>query len=354
MGIDLGDVVVRHPRRIEDYAGAKLAVDAWNILYQFVASIRGPDGAPLTDRNGQITSHLQGLLSRTATLLEAGIEPVFVFDGQPHPLKRETLAGRAERKERAQAAYEEALAAGDLAEARVKAQQTSRLSVPMVDEAKELLRGLGLAVVDAPGEGEAQASAMAQAGQVAAVVSQDYDAVLFGAPRIVRNLGVSGRRKVPGKQVWQDAPPEEIGLQESLDHMGVTREQLIEAAVLVGTDFHPGVKGLGAKTALGLVKKHGTVAAIQQASAQGRDQSVAARRAREAGDALADQDEVRRIFLAPNVRSVDSGDLVRRDLRREAIMDLLVVRHHFDAARVAQILDRVETSRRAGRQVRLF
>jgi flap endonuclease-1 len=237
VGIDLSDVVVKRPVTLTEYSGKRIAFDAWNILYQFLASIRQPDGTPLKDKEGNITSHLAGILYRTANLVEAGIQPVFVFDGEPHPLKANTLAERGARKREAQAAYESALEAGDLETARTKAQQTSRLTLPMVQQAQQLLEALGIPVVQAPGEGEAQAAWMCQQGLVHAACSQDYDSVLFGAPRLVRHMATGGRRKLPGKQVWVDVAPEEIDLQQSLAALELSRQQLVDVALLVGTDF---------------------------------------------------------------------------------------------------------------------
>ncbi|MBW3583616.1 MAG: flap structure-specific endonuclease, partial [Euryarchaeota archaeon] len=212
MGVDLGQLVPHKETELKELAGKTIAIDAYNTLYQFVSIIRQPDGTPLKDSRGRITSHLAGLLYRTANLVEARIRPVFVFDGPPHPLKRETLVERGARKEKAEKEYKEALAEGDIERARTKATQTSRLTPEMVDQAKALVSALGLTYVDAPGEGEAQAVRLVELGRADVVGSQDYDALLFGAPRLVRNLTVTGRRKLPRKQVWVDVIPEAIRL----------------------------------------------------------------------------------------------------------------------------------------------
>lgn len=368
MGIDLGDLVVKRPITFAEYAGQRVAFDAWNILYQFLASIRQPDGTPLMDREGRVTSHLAGVLYRTGNLVEAGVKPVFVFDGAPHRLKAETLAGRAARKEQAEqdlgearTAIAAAREAGDdaaesagLERARTKAQQTSRLTVPMVEQAKELLGALGIPVVQAPGEGEAQAAWMCQQGIVHAACSQDYDSILFGTPRLARHLAVTGRRKLPGKQVWVEVTPEEIGLPESLAALRLTREQLVDAALLVGTDFHPGIHGIGPKKAVAVIQKEGSLEAIiDRLSANPSSADSAVERAiLEQHAALADRDEVRRIFLSPehtaavnlDVKAVDA-DLVHR---------LMVDRHGFSADRVEGALAKFNAARKKGSQQRLF
>ncbi|MEA3190061.1 MAG: flap endonuclease [Thermoplasmata archaeon] len=356
MGIDLGDVVVRRPVTMQHFAGKRVALDAWNILYQFLASIRGPDGTPLTDPQGRVTSHLTGVLHRTGALVEAGVRPVFVFDGAPHALKADTLAHRQARKVEAQAAYDAAVEAGDLATARTKAQQTSRLTVPMVEQAQRLLRALGIPVLQAPGEGEAQAAWMVQQGLADATVSQDFDALLFGTPVLVRNLGVGGRRKMPGKQVWVDVPPEEIPLAASLAALGLTREQLVDCALLVGTDFHPGVQGIGPKKAVALLQKHGSLEALLERLTANPGSAVSAveRAIVEQHEALADRDEVRRIFLEPAHAPVEAAALAMGKPDADAVRQLLVGEFGFQRERVDTALEKYVAAAGKGRQARLF
>jgi flap endonuclease-1 len=370
VGIDLGDIVVRRPAAMADYAGKRIAFDAWNVLYQFLASIRAPDGTPLKDKEGRVTSHLAGTIYRTASLVEAGIKPIFVFDGAPHRLKMETLAGRAARKVEAEAARtaaeaqrEAAREAGDEAGAeeaeermRTKAQQTSRLTLPMVEQATTLLKALGVPVLQAPGEGEAQAAWMCQEGLVHAASSQDYDAVLFGTPRLVRNLSVVGKRKLPGKQVWVDVQPEEIGLQESLTGSGLTREQLIDVALLVGTDFHPGIDGIGPRKALALIKKEGALEPlIERLSANPASAASAAERSiLEQHEALADRDEVRKIFLHPAHAPVKPEELEMRMPDAATVRHLMVETHGFAPERVDTALERFGAAKKRLGQKTLF
>src|SRR5437660_12288368 len=96
---------------------------------------------------------------------------------------------------------------------------------------------------------------MAARGDVWAAVSQDYDSLLFGATRLVRNLAISGRRKLPMREAYVQVDPEIIELTATLESLGLTREQLIDLGILIGTDFNPdGFKGIGPKTALKLLR----------------------------------------------------------------------------------------------------
>jgi flap endonuclease-1 len=260
MGVDLKDLIPRTPISFEVLSGKVVAIDAYNALYQFLSIIRQPDGTPLRDRTGRITSHLSGLLYRTVNFLEIGIKPVYVFDGRPPEIKEMEVLRRRKVKEEAVRKYEEALQKGDMRAARTYAQQTAHLTDEMADEAKRLLDALGVPWVQAPSEGEAQAAYMTIKGDAYATASQDYDSLLFGAKRLIRNLTISGKRKLPRKDEYVEIEPELIELDKVLQELQITREQLIDVAILIGTDYNPdGIKGIGPKTALKLIKTYGSL-----------------------------------------------------------------------------------------------
>ena len=253
MGINLSNLVHPTPIQLKDIRGKKVAIDAPNILYQFLSIIRQRDGTPLKDSQGRITSHLAGLLYRTSHLVEQNIKPIYVYDGKPHPLKKQILEKRREVKEKATADWQEALKIGDMEEARKKAQQTSRLTPELIDESKQLLDTLGIPYVDSLSEGEAQASQMTKDGTVDITASQDFDSLLFGSPFLIRNLTITGKRKLPGKKKWVEIQPEKIILANVLKTHGITQKQLVEIAILVGTDFNEGIKGIGPANGLKLI-----------------------------------------------------------------------------------------------------
>jgi flap endonuclease-1 len=254
MGVALRDIIADYktPVTWEALPGIA-AIDANNALYQFLTIIRQPDGTPLMDRQGRITSHLSGILFRMASFMEKGIKPVFVFDGKPTALKQATIDERRKIRDEAGEKWKEAVERGDEEEAYKQARSATRVDDTIVATAKELLGLMGIPVVQAPGEGEAQASYMVAKGDARYVVSQDYDTLLFGAPTLVRNLTVSGKRKIRGRQIV--VSPERIVLADTLAGLHLTREQLIEIGILIGTDFNPGVAGVGAKTGLKIVQK---------------------------------------------------------------------------------------------------
>jgi len=327
MGVDLSEVLHRRKILLDDLSGKALAVDAYNTLYQFLAIIRQPDGTPLKDRQGRVTSHLSGILYRTANLCEKGIRIVYAFDGQPPELKEMEIKRRRKVREEAAMKYEAALKAGSTEDARKYAQATATVKELMIEDSKRLLEGLGIPWVQAPSEGEAQAAYMAIKGDVWAAASQDHDSLLFGAPRMVKNLTISGRRKLPNRQAYVEIEPEIIELAETLADLGLTREQLVDVSILVGTDYNPdGVKGVGPKTALKLVREFGDITAIPT-----RTPDL---------DLPENVDGIKEFFLRPDVKSDYRLNWTRPNV--EEVVDFLCKERDFSEDRVRKALGRME------------
>jgi len=323
MGVNLKDIMIKHAVTFEDLAGKILIVDGYNMLYQFLSTIRGRDGNLFTDHHGHVTSHLIGLFSRVTNLMQKRIKLAFVFDGQPPELKHKELAKRAELKQEAAKKYEEALAAEDTASMQKYAARTSRLTKEMVAQAKELLTALGLPCIQAPSEGEAQASYMVKKGHGWAVSSQDYDSLIYGTPRLIQNLSIEGRRKVPGKLAYTTVEPTIIDLQENLKALNISEDQLMWLAILTGTDYAPGgVKGIGPKKGLALVKQHKTVEAVFEPLKTEFDWK-----------------EVINVFKTMPV--TDNYSLEWKPVDRKKTFDFLVEQHDFGAERVEKALDAI-------------
>ncbi|MBI2666698.1 flap endonuclease-1 [Candidatus Woesearchaeota archaeon] len=258
MGLLFKDLVVKKEISLDDLRGKILAIDSYNMLYQFLTTIRAADGALLTNSKGKVTSHLIGLFSRTTALMEAGIKLVFVFDGKPPAIKQRTWEKRAAVKEEAAQKFAIAEEEGQISEMRKFASRTAVLTKEMRDDAQKTITALGLPIVQAPSEGEAQAAHLVKKGDAFAVVSQDYDNLVFGAPLLIRNLSISGKRKKTGKFAYETVKPELIVLRDVLAHLHLTLDQLTALAMLVGTDYNPGgVPGIGPKKGLKWVQDRG-------------------------------------------------------------------------------------------------
>ncbi|MEM4247923.1 MAG: flap endonuclease-1 [Candidatus Nanoarchaeia archaeon] len=310
MGVNLREFTIRHEIELSDLKGRKIAIDAYNFLFQFLASIRQQDGSPLMDSKGNVTSHLTGLFYRTINLLEAGILPVFVFDGSAPIEKASVQEAREKIREEARAKFAEALEKGAIDEARKFAQQTSRLTREMITESKELLTAMGIPWVQALAEGEAQAAFMANKGDVWAVASQDYDTLLFAAPRLIRNLTISGNKK---------AGIELIDLSETLNFLQMDVESLVKIALLIGTDYNPGgVEGVGPKNALKIIRE---------------------KKFDEYKSKIVNYERIKNLFLKP----LTSGDyeLAWKEPNTQKIKEILVARHEFSEERIDSAIKRM-------------
>lgn len=331
MGVAIGDIIPRHPVDFDALAAKRVAIDAYNALYQFLAVIRQPDGTPLMDSRGRVTSHLSGIFYRTINMLEKGVKPVYVFDGEPPALKKRVLEKRAEVKEIAREKWEAALREGRIEEARKYAQAALFLADEMVADAKRLLDAMGIPWVQAPSEGEAQAAHMAAKGNVWATGSQDYDSLLFETPRLVRNLAITGKRKLPNKDVYVEIKPELIHLDEVLRTLGIDRRKLIWIGILVGTDYNEKIPGIGPKRALELVKRYDDFERILRVAGY---------------QPHWDWREVEKLFLEPKV--TDQYKIVFRAPKREEILRILVDEHDFSPERVEKAVERLEKVSPAG------
>ncbi len=326
MGLNLKDLVVREKTNLESFSNKVIAIDAYNAIYQFLASIRGPDGLQLSDSEGRITSHLSGLLYRNVNFLSLGIKPVYVFDGKPPSLKTAEIERRKQIKRDATVKYEKAIAEGNLDDARKYAQQTTSMKDGMVQESKEILRYFGIPYVEAPSEGEATAAHMTNTGVAYASASQDFDSILCGAKRLVRNFTNSGRRKIPNKNTYIDVVPEVIETQKTLDDLELSREQLVDVGILIGTDFNPnGFERVGPKTALRMIKKYSRLEDIPEIQEQLQQ---------------IDFEEIRQIFLKPNVADVD--DLDFKSVDYEGLTNYLVKERSFSEDRINSTLNRLK------------
>lgn len=316
MGVNIAELVEPKGTSLEALSGKIVAIDAYNTLYQFLSIIRQPDGRPLQDSTGRVTSHLSGLIYRTTNLMEKGIRPVFVFDGKPSELKAEVIKARSERRAEARRKWEEAKVLYP-EEAFKYAQASARIDATIVEDSKTLLTYLGIPCVQAKAEGEAQAAYIVQKGDAELVSSQDYDCLLFGAPVMVRNLSVPRRK----------AKPDVVSFNELAEKHGITREELVDIAILIGTDFNPGIKGIGVKTALKRIKKHHS---IERLLAESEIEALA----------IENYELVRDIFLHPDVN--ESYEIVWGTRDENKVKEFLCEVHDFSEERVSKVLKKIE------------
>ena len=315
MGVKFKDIVSPEEISLKDLEGRTVAIDAYNTIYQFLSGIRQRDGSPLMDQNGNVTSHLSGILYRTASIVDKGIKPIYVFDGDSSEHKAKTLEQRRAIKEEAMEKWEEAKAAGNIEEARKFAIRTSRMSPYILESSKKLLDYMGIPYVQAEGEGEAQGAYMVKQGDAWAVASQDYDCLLFGAPRIIRNLTLSGGL----------SNLEYLELEKVLNDIDLTREQLIDVALMVGTDFNEGIHGIGAKTGLKLIRNNSLENILVQKGITEVD---------------VEPDELRDIFLKHEVNT--DYDIKFKSAKKDKLVEFMCEEHGFSESRVLNVTEKLK------------
>lgn len=329
MGINIKDLVVKKDVDYDSLRGKKLVVDSFNVLYQFLSSIRQRDGTPLMDSKGRVTSHLTGLFTRTTRLMSRGLKLAYCFDGKSPELKKEEHEKRAKVKKEAEIKYKIAEERGEIEEMKKYASRTSKLSAEMIQESKELIRALGLPVIQAPSEGEAQAAHMVNKGDFYAEVSQDYDCLLFGVKRMIQNLTISEKKKLPSKLAYETVTPVMLELSENLHHLGINQDQLIALGLLVGTDFNVGgIKGIGPKNALRLVKEY--------------DNKFDKMFEDVKWDDYFDFSWKEVFDLIKEMPTTDKYELEWKDIDRDKVIKILVDEHDFSRERVEKQLDDIQ------------
>lgn len=337
MGVKISEIVPKEETSAENLAGKTLAFDAFNTIYQFLTIIRQQDGTPLMDSYGNVTSHLSGIFYRSLNLMQHNIKIVYVFDGPRPEFKRATVEARIAAKKQAEKKREEAFERGDIIEARRQAQIATQLTPEMAEEAKELLLALGVPVIQAPSEGEAQAAFIARKGDAYASVSQDMDSLLFGAPRLVRNLNITGKRKIPGTNMYREIAPELIQLGRLLAELKITQDQLITLGILVGTDYNPGgIPGIGPKKALKLVSQYRDFDRIMAQVNWTHD---------------ADARDIFEFFRNPPVAK--NYSLKAPEFRREKILEILVDKHNFSRERIESMFAKLDEAAKKRKQTTL-
>lgn len=324
MGVQIGNLVQKRKVNLSDLSGRVIGIDGYNVSYQFLSRIRKWDtGELLKDERGRVTSHLSGIFYRFSNFIKTGIKPVFVWDGKPPRFKSKTIITRRAAREEAVKKWARALERGE--EVMVYAQASSKLTLNMVKESIQLLDYMGIPSLRAPSEGEAQLAMMTMRGDIWASASQDWDNLLFNCPRLVRNLSITGRRKLPRKPVYIEIKPEIVELEKVLNNLGITREQLIIIGILIGTDYNTGVKGVGPKTALKLVKKHRTMEHVLE---------------KVKWEAGVDIEEVFNFFLNPPI--TNNYEIKWKEPNADKLIEFMVQGRNFSLKRVEKVLKILE------------
>jgi len=331
-------------QKMDNYFGRKIAIDASMTLYQFLIAVRqdGP-GGQLQNMDGEITSHLTGLFYRTIGMMEQGIKPVYVFDGKPPVLKSHELEKRKARIAKNAAEMEAARAADDQ-EAIVKCERRSvRVTKEQNQDAMKLLRLMGVPVVEAPGEAEAQCAELCKGGKVYATATEDMDALTFGTPILVRHMTMSKERQ-------KKFNIHEYNLKEALEEMDYTMDQFLELCILMGCDYTESIRGIGPKKAFTYLKKYGSIENFLPELEKIKD-GKGNIKFTIPKDFL--YKEAAELFKKPDVIPAEKCKLEWTEPKKDLLIKYMVEDKGFQLERMEKGIRRIQASRRKGSQKRL-
>lgn len=337
----LGDNAPRavRPQEVQSLFGRKVAIDASMCIYQLLVAVRmGSDN--LTNDDGNITSHLSGLFYRAIRLLELGIKPVFVFDGKPPEMKAGELSKRAEAKKAAEEAASKAREDGDLEAAIRFSRRVNRVTPEMMEACKTLLRLMGIPVVEAPCEAEAQCAELVRKGVVYAAASEDMDSLTFGTDRLIRQLWAGTASTATKKGI----KPTEFTLSVILEDLELSMGQFIDLCILCGCDYIDGIRGVGVVKALNLIRKHGDLEKIVETLRK------------EKGFVVPDEypvESLRDMFRKPLVTDAKEITIKWEKPKDDELKKFLVEDNQFDLVKVENGLKRLVASKKVTSQVRV-
>uniref|UniRef100_A0AAV1VL81 Flap endonuclease 1 n=1 Tax=Peronospora matthiolae TaxID=2874970 RepID=A0AAV1VL81_9STRA len=338
---------IKEVEKMSALAGHTVAIDASMALYQFLIAIRSADGSggaaqALTNADGEVTSHLQGMFSRTVRMMENGLKPLYVFDGKPPVMKSGELAKRSDRRVEAQKALEEATEKGMTEDIDRFNKRLVRATPQHNEDCKELLRLMGVPHLTAPCEAEASCAALAKGGRVYAAGTEDMDALTFGVPVLYRRLTVSPAKKVPIL---------EIRLERALQEMGLSHDQFVDLCILCGCDYCDSIRGVGPKKAYAGIKEHKSIENFVEALQKSKSKGVVIPEEWLGGNPI--YKNAREMFLQPEVVNAEEAEIKWRDPQETELLDFLVKKHGFQEDRVLAAITRLKRSKSTQSQKRL-
>uniref|UniRef100_A0ACD5TEF3 Uncharacterized protein n=1 Tax=Avena sativa TaxID=4498 RepID=A0ACD5TEF3_AVESA len=320
-------------QKFESYFGRRIAVDASMSIYQFLIVVGRTGAETLTNEAGDVTSHVLGMFNRTIRLLEAGIKPVYVFDGKPPEMKGGELAKRGAKRADATEELTKAVETGDADAIEKFSKRTVKVTKQHNEDCKRLLRLMGVPVVEAPCEAESQCAALCKNDKVYAVASEDMDSLTFGAPRFVRHLMDPSSKKIPVM---------EFEVAKILEELEFTMDQFIDLCILCGCDYCDNIKGIGGLTALKLIRQHGSIEGILE--------NINKEKYHIAEDWP--YQEARRLFKEPDV-TLDIPELKWTAPDEEGLVNFLVKENGFNQDRVTKAIEKIKSAKNKSSQGRL-
>ncbi|OAX41669.1 PIN domain-like protein [Rhizopogon vinicolor AM-OR11-026] len=339
---------------IKTLFGRKVAIDASMSIYQFLIAVRQKDGEMLTNDAGETTSHLMGFFYRTIRIVENGIKPAYVFDGKPPELKSGVLSKRYEKREEAKEEGEEAKETGTAEDIDRFSRRTVKVTKEHNEECRRLLKLMGIPVIVAPSEAEAQCAELARGGKVYAAGSEDMDTLTFNSPILYRHLTFSEAKK---------APISEINLQKALEGLEMDMSQFIDLCILLGCDYLEPIRGVGPKSALKLIREYGGLAGVVghllEKQAEKEEKAADAEdgaKKKKGGIQVPEEwpwEEAKKLFEHPDVLPASEVELEWKNPDVDGLVQFLVTEKGFNEDRVRKGAEKLTKFLNAKQQGRL-
>ncbi len=331
--------------QLKSLTGYKLACDASMAIYQFLISTQGFNKGygglvELTDKDGNLTGHLQGLFSRSIMMMENGIKPIWVFDGKAPELKQELLNERKMKKEIAEEKLAKAEEEQDEEAVLKFAGQTVRVTKQMTDDAKKLIKLLGLPCIESPAEAEAQCTYLVKDGIAYGVASEDMDCLTFGADKLVRGFNS------------KDEPVTIISLKEVLKELDVTMDQFIDICILCGCDYTTSISNIGPTKAYNYIKEHKDIEGVLEFVDYDNVNNNKKKKFEYDINNFKFK-EARKEFTSPNILRKEDLALTFGKPNEEEIKKFLIEEKGFAENRVVSALNRLESAKNKANQGRL-
>ncbi|RCN44565.1 putative flap structure-specific endonuclease [Ancylostoma caninum] len=318
---------------MKSYFGRKVAIDASMCLYQFLIAVR-QDGSQLQSESGETTSHLMGMFYRTIRMIDNGVKPCYVFDGKPPDMKSGELEKRSEKRAEAEKALTEAKERGDTEAVDKFERRLVKVTKEQNADVKRLLGLMGVPVIEAPCEAEAQCAALVKAKKVYGTATEDMDALTFGSDVLLRHMTFSEAKKMPIK---------EFSLSRILTDFDMTKEQFIDLCILLGCDYCESIRGVGPKKAFDLIKTYGDIETILENIDHKKyppPENWPYKRARE-------------LFLNPEVADCENMNLVWKEPDVDGIMKFMCEEKNFNEERVKSAIAKMQKGRSTATQGRI-
>jgi flap endonuclease-1 len=307
--------------QFHNLTGKKIAVDASLLIYAYVIAIRNTSD-DLRNLDGEITSHIHAVVSKTQLYLDNGITPIFVFDGKPPNLKNNVLDKRKENREIAKKQMDET---SDEDKKTKLFKKSTVITWKQMEQCKEILRAMGIPVVESPEESDSQCANLTKGNLAYGVGSEDMDILTFGAKKLLRNISSSKKNEII-----------EYDLEKILLDLKYTYQEFIDLCILLGCDYVEHIDGIGKKKAKEIIDEFRTIENFLNTS-----NDVKTGKYKISDDYLSKCNLARDYFLNGPANIYNQNQIKLTNPDQKKIKDLLINKYSYSRTKVEKIINKI-------------